>query len=164
MFDLSIEKLLILTVVALFVLGPERLPTAATWLARTLRQIRNYANDANQKIRSEIGPEYNQIRAPLDELRDDLASLRTWRDPRTALLHHLRNDPAPPHRHPDGWKPTPNLQPTNQPATTATSHRATPTHRPRRDLTLTGARRTKSTATSRPPSTTAANNSSTRAA
>jgi sec-independent protein translocase protein TatB len=114
-FDLSIEKLLILAVVALFVLGPERLPTAATWLARTLRQIRNYANDANQKIRSEIGPEYNQIRAPLDELRSDLASLRTWRDPRTALLHHLRDDPAPPHRHPDGWKPTPNLQPTNPP-------------------------------------------------
>ena len=53
MFDLSIEKLLILAVVALFVLGPERLPTAATFLARTLRQIKNYANDANQKIRSE---------------------------------------------------------------------------------------------------------------
>ena len=55
MFDLSIEKLLFLAVAALFVLGPEKLPTAATWLARTLRQIRNYANDANQKIRSESG-------------------------------------------------------------------------------------------------------------
>jgi sec-independent protein translocase protein TatB len=41
-FDLSIEKLLILAVVALFVLGPERLPAAATWLARTLRQIKNF--------------------------------------------------------------------------------------------------------------------------
>lgn len=115
MFDLSIEKLLILTVVALFVLGPEKLPTAATWLAQTLRQIKNFTNDANQKIRSEIGPEFDEIRAPLNELRSDLASWRTWRDPRTALLHHLRDDPTTPHRYPGGWAPTPNPQPANPP-------------------------------------------------
>jgi sec-independent protein translocase protein TatB len=51
MLDLSVEKLFILAVVALFVLGPERLPTAAVWLARTLRQIKDYTSDANQKIR-----------------------------------------------------------------------------------------------------------------
>jgi Sec-independent protein translocase protein TatA len=38
--DLSIEELFILAVVALFVLGRERLPSAAAWLARTLRQIK----------------------------------------------------------------------------------------------------------------------------
>ena len=115
MLDLSIEKLLILAVVALFVLGPERLPTAATWLARTLRQIKTYASDTQQKMRSEIGPEFDQIRAPLNELRSDLTGWRTWRDPRTALLHHLGDDPIPPHHHPDGWKPTPHLQPANPP-------------------------------------------------
>lgn len=82
MLDLSIEKLFILAVVALFVLGPERLPAAAAWMSRTLRQIKNYATDANQTIRSELGPEFDEIRAPLDDLRSDLASLRTWRDPR----------------------------------------------------------------------------------
>ncbi len=60
MFDLSIGKLLILAVAALFVLGPERLPAAATWLARDAR--------------------------PLDDLRRDLAGVRTWRDPRSALI------------------------------------------------------------------------------
>jgi sec-independent protein translocase protein TatB len=100
MFDLSIEKLLILAVVALFVLGPERLPTAATWLARTLRQIKTYATEANEKIRNELGPEFDEVRAPLDDLRSDLAGLRTWRGPRAPLMHHLPDDPITPHRYP----------------------------------------------------------------
>ncbi len=32
MFDLSLEKIAVLMVVALFVLGPERLPAAAGWI------------------------------------------------------------------------------------------------------------------------------------
>ncbi|MBV9164454.1 MAG: twin-arginine translocase TatA/TatE family subunit [Pseudonocardiales bacterium] len=114
MLDLSIEKLFILAVVALFVLGPERLPTAAAWLARTLRQIKDYTYDANQKIRSELGPEFDEIRAPLDDLRSELGGLRTWRNPRTALLRHLRDDPIAPFRYPpplDSWEPLDNWEP-----------------------------------------------------
>ena len=85
MFDISVEKLFILAIVALFVLGPERLPTAATWLARTLRQIKDFASDTNQQLRSELGPELDELRPTLNELRSDLAGLRTWRDPRTTL-------------------------------------------------------------------------------
>jgi sec-independent protein translocase protein TatB len=110
MFDLGIEKIFILAVVALFILGPERLPTAATWLARTIRQLKNYTNDANEKIRSELGPGFNEIRGPLDDLRSELGGLRTWRNPRSALLRHLRDDdPIAPYRYPpplDGWEPT----------------------------------------------------------
>lgn len=123
MFDLSIEKLFILAVVALFILGPERLPSAAAWLARTLRQIKDYTYDANQKIRSELGPEFDEIRAPLNDLRSELGGLRTWRNPRAALLHHLSDDPIAPFRYPppltpfryppplSSWEPTPHQQP-----------------------------------------------------
>jgi sec-independent protein translocase protein TatB len=118
-FDLSIEKLFILAVVAMFVLGPERLPAAAAWLARTLRQIKTYANDANQKLRSELGPEFDEIRTPLHDLRSDLTGLRAWRDPRAALLHHLCDDPTTPHHDPPppagDWDPTPQRQPVNPP-------------------------------------------------
>jgi sec-independent protein translocase protein TatB len=116
MLDLSIEKLFILAVVALFVLGPERLPTAAAWLARTLRQIKDYTNDANQKIRRELGPEFDEIRAPLDDLRSELSGLRTWRNPRSALLRHLHDDPLPPFPYPsslDSWEPTPPWEPSH---------------------------------------------------
>lgn len=112
MFDLSLEKLLILAVVALFVLGPERLPTAASWLAKTIREIKNYASDANQKIRSELGPEFDEIREPLRDVRTDWADLRSWRDPRAALIRHLDDDPITPHRDlassNGGWPPFPN--------------------------------------------------------
>lgn len=117
MFDLSVEKLLILAVVALFVLGPERLPAAAAWLARTVRQIKDYASDANQKIRSELGPEFDEIRAPLDDLRSDLAGGRAWRDPRSAVIDHLRDAPIKPNQYappPGGWRPTPH-QPASPP-------------------------------------------------
>jgi sec-independent protein translocase protein TatB len=116
MLDLSVEKLFILAVVALFVLGPERLPTAAVWLARTLRQIKDYTNDANQKIRRELGPEFDEIRGPLDDLRSELSGLRAWRNPRSVLLRHLRDDPLPPFPYPtslDSWEPTPRWEPPN---------------------------------------------------
>jgi sec-independent protein translocase protein TatB len=74
MFDLSLEKLFILGVVALFVLGPERLPTAAAWLARTLRHIKDFANDANRKLRSELGPEFDELRPALNDLRNVTAT------------------------------------------------------------------------------------------
>ena len=117
MFGLSVEKLFILAVVALFVLGPERLPAAAAWLARTVRQIKNYATEANEKIRHELGPEFDEIRAPLSDLHDGLSGLRAWRDPRAAVIGHLREDPITPGRYaprPDGWEAAPNQQPASR--------------------------------------------------
>lgn len=114
MFDLSVEKLFILAVVALFVLGPERLPAAAAWLARTVRQIKNYANEANEKIRHELGPEFDEVRAPLNDLHSGLLGLRAWRDPRAAVTRHLREEPTTPGRYPPrpgGSEPTSDQQP-----------------------------------------------------
>ena len=128
MLDLSLEKLFILAIVAVFVLGPERLPTAASWLAKTLRQIKSYAADANQRIRSELGPEFDDIREPLDDLRTDWTHLRTWRDPRTALIHHLADNSITPEHYPSpskgGWQALPNLQsPTPSPRQLAAGER-----------------------------------------
>lgn len=125
MFDLSPEKLFILAAVALFVLGPERLPAAASWLARTIRQIKNYATDANQQIRSELGPELDDIRRPLNDLRTDWAQLRSWREPHTALIHHQHDDSITPDRDPSssgGW-PLPQQQADTRPRQLAAGQR-----------------------------------------
>ena len=100
MFDLSLEKLFILAVVALFVLGPERLPMAASWLAKTIRRIKDFANEANRKLHSELGPEFDEIREPLRGLHTEWTQLQTWLDPRTALIHHLRDESITSDRHP----------------------------------------------------------------
>lgn len=95
MFDLSFEKLFVLVLVALFVLGPERLPAAATWLGQNIRKVKAFAAGANEQIRRELGPELDQLRAPLAELRAPLQDLRALRDPRAAVMRHLLADPEP---------------------------------------------------------------------
>lgn len=85
MFDLSLEKIFVLLVVALFVLGPERLPAAAAWVGKALRQVKSFVGDAEQRLRDEVGPDYDQIKQPLAELRKPLQELRTLSDPRGTL-------------------------------------------------------------------------------
>ncbi|QWF76662.1 twin-arginine translocase TatA/TatE family subunit [Amycolatopsis sp. CA-230715] len=92
MFGLSVEHLLILLVAALFILGPERLPEATRWLAQAVRKVREFAAGAREEVRAGIGPELDELRKPLEDLR----SLRDF-DPKTALDRYLTADaPAAP--------------------------------------------------------------------
>jgi sec-independent protein translocase protein TatB len=70
MFDsIGWGEILVLVVAGLFILGPERLPSAAAWLGKTVRQVREYATGARDQLRSELGPEFDELRKPLDDLR-----------------------------------------------------------------------------------------------
>ncbi|GGM42806.1 sec-independent protein translocase protein TatB [Longimycelium tulufanense] len=80
-------EILVLVVAGLFILGPERLPQAAAWLGRTVRQIREYATGAHDQLRNEFGPEFDQLRKPLEDLRE----LRNF-DPKRAVTRHLLDD------------------------------------------------------------------------
>lgn len=57
MFGLSGEKLLILGLIAVFVLGPDRLPHYAQQLAKLVKSIRRMADGAKDQLSSEIGEE-----------------------------------------------------------------------------------------------------------
>lgn len=87
MFGLSLEHLSVLLIAALFILGPERLPETARWLARTIHKIRSFATGAQDQLRAELGPELQQLRKPLQEMQ----ALRTF-DPKTALGRYLLDD------------------------------------------------------------------------
>ncbi|MBA8822945.1 sec-independent protein translocase protein TatB [Saccharopolyspora lacisalsi] len=85
MFDsIGWGELLVLIVAGLFILGPERLPTAAARLGRTIRQVKDYATGARDQLRSELGPEFDELRKPLEDLR----GLRNF-DARSAVSKHL---------------------------------------------------------------------------
>jgi sec-independent protein translocase protein TatB len=60
-FGLSGEKLLILAIIAVFVLGPERLPEYAKGLANIIKSIRKMAEGAKTQIKDELGPEYEDV-------------------------------------------------------------------------------------------------------
>jgi len=77
-------EILVLIVAGLFILGPERLPGAAAWLGKSIRQVKEYASGAKEQLRGELGPEFDELRKPLEELR----GLRNF-NPRTAATNAL---------------------------------------------------------------------------
>jgi sec-independent protein translocase protein TatB len=88
MFDsIGWGEILILIVAGLFILGPERLPSAAAWLGRTVRQVREYATGAREQLRSELGPDFDELRKPLEDLR----GIRDL-NPRRMVSRHLFDD------------------------------------------------------------------------
>lgn len=88
-------EILVLLVAGLFILGPERLPEAAAWLGKTIRQVKEFATGARDQLRSEIGPEFDELRKPLDDLRQPLQELRSLRDPKRAVVRSLFEDEQP---------------------------------------------------------------------
>src|ERR1700749_794025 len=77
-------EMLVLVVVGLVVLGPERLPGAIRWSATALRQARDYLSGMTTQLREDIGPEFDDLREPLSQLQ----KLRGM-TPRAALTKHL---------------------------------------------------------------------------
>src|SRR3954452_12725797 len=85
-------ELVLLAVVGLIVLGPERLPKAAADVAKMLRQLRTMARNATADLKSELGPEMADL---------DLASLHPRRIMQNAIFNdddeqpEARRRPAP---------------------------------------------------------------------
>lgn len=75
---------MVLAVAGLVILGPERLPGAIRWTADAIRQAREYLTGATSQLREDLGPEFDDLREPLGELR----KLRGM-TPRAALTKHL---------------------------------------------------------------------------
>ena len=76
MLDIGAGELLALGVVAVIVLGPERLPRYAAEAARVVRKVRRLADDARAEVSKELGPEFGDV-----SLRD--------LNPRTMVRKHL---------------------------------------------------------------------------
>lgn len=57
MFDIGFGELLVIAVIALFVIGPERLPSAAAQAGRLLRELRDLASGARRELTQHLDPE-----------------------------------------------------------------------------------------------------------
>jgi sec-independent protein translocase protein TatB len=60
-FGLTFEKLLVIGIIAVFLLGPDRLPYYASQLARFVKSLRSMANGAKDRMREEMGPDFDDI-------------------------------------------------------------------------------------------------------
>ncbi len=61
MLGMNGGELLIIAVIALLVIGPERLPGYAQQLARLVREMRKMATGARDQVRAELGPEFDDV-------------------------------------------------------------------------------------------------------
>ena|SRR5947209_3129502 len=81
MFNIGPLELMVLAVVGLIVLGPDRLPGLARDAARMVRTLRDMATGARTQLRDELGPEFADV---------DLRNL----NPRTAISRMVLGDDA----------------------------------------------------------------------
>lgn len=113
MFGLSLEKLVLVAVLAAFVLGPQRLPLYTAKLARFVRSFRRFLDAAKQNAEAELG-------IPLDKSTYQV-DLRQY-DPRSIIrdaLHEPGGAAAPKERshgvevpvHASGTTPQPEQHP-----------------------------------------------------
>jgi sec-independent protein translocase protein TatB len=58
---LTIDKLMIIAVIAVIIIGPHRLPAYAARLAKIVKRVRAFADGAKERLREEMGPEYDEI-------------------------------------------------------------------------------------------------------
>lgn len=60
-FGLTFDKLLIIGIIAVFLIGPDRLPGYAAQLARLAKSLRGMANGAKERMREEMGPDFDEV-------------------------------------------------------------------------------------------------------
>ncbi|CAD6008870.1 twin-arginine translocase TatA/TatE family subunit [Agreia sp. COWG] len=60
MFGLTIEKLLVIAVIAAIIIGPQRLPHYAERLAAFVRALRSFAETAKTRVADELGPDFDR--------------------------------------------------------------------------------------------------------
>jgi sec-independent protein translocase protein TatB len=60
-FGLTFDKLFIIGVIAVFVLGPDRLPHYAAQLGQLVRRVRGFATQARERVKDEMGEEFNEV-------------------------------------------------------------------------------------------------------
>jgi sec-independent protein translocase protein TatB len=61
MFGLSAEKIIILLLLAVLILGPERLPLYAQKLGEWVRKLRQLIDSAQTQMKTELGDEFEDL-------------------------------------------------------------------------------------------------------
>lgn len=60
-FGLTFDKLIIIGVIAVFLIGPDRLPSYAARLAQLVKQLRRMADGAKDRMREEMGEDFDEV-------------------------------------------------------------------------------------------------------
>jgi sec-independent protein translocase protein TatB len=76
MFGVGLPEMAVILIVGIIVFGPDKLPDYARQAGRMLRQLRTFAQSAQEDLRKELGPEFADLK--LTDL-----------DPRAVIRKHV---------------------------------------------------------------------------
>lgn len=107
MFDVGFFELLVIGVVTLLVVGPERLPkvarTAGMWLGRGRRFVRSVKEDIDAEIKADELREIiekqkidNPLHEIIEDTRQDLEEIRSGTESAVKIEPPARTDARPP--------------------------------------------------------------------
>ena len=75
MFDISFTEIMVIAIVALIVVGPERLPKVARTLGHLLGRVRRYVGDVKNDIQREMEvEELNELHTSVQEAANSIES------------------------------------------------------------------------------------------
>lgn len=107
MFDIGFSELLLVLVIGLVVLGPERLPVAVRTVSGWIRALRSLAASVQHELSQELQDSLKkaeqaglqnltpELKASMDELKDAAESLkRTYRGEKEELANTIHNPQA----------------------------------------------------------------------
>ena len=60
--DVGFGELIGLAILALFLVGPDRLPNVAADTAKMIKRVRKYASSATDQIKESLGPGYENLK------------------------------------------------------------------------------------------------------
>ena len=138
MFDVSFTELMIIGVIALIVIGPERLPKVARTVGHLLGRAQRYVNDVKSDIQREIElDELRKFKSEMDEaassmtssLRETENSLRTGLNDTAREATQAVSGAQPAAAPPPSAEPAPAAvpAPSGEPAPAAPSEPQSPT-------------------------------------
>ena len=61
MFGVGMGEFLGLLVLGLFLVGPDKLPSAAKDFARMIHKVRNFTSDASRELKKNLGPGFEDL-------------------------------------------------------------------------------------------------------
>jgi len=128
MFDISFTEMIVIGVVALVVIGPERLPKVARAAGHLLGRAQRYVSDVKSDINREI--QLDELKKLRTEIQDSARSveqslsgeMQAARQAMTHTAQAVSGDASPPAASP----PQPSLAPSPEPTQPAMAGTATP--------------------------------------
>jgi sec-independent protein translocase protein TatB len=89
MFDIGFWEMMLIGIVALVVIGPERLPAVARTLGRWTAKVRNFVANTRADIEKEFNSE--EIRKLLDDKQGEINELRSMLNETRASIEQAKD-------------------------------------------------------------------------